>query len=187
MEVPYFKHIAQALPETIVQKVVTHADNATWAKAKIQGEEGAQKLDLSVRRGERTFIRDEQLIADIYKAIQKDVPQSLVDGQLVGPNSQMTLLWYSAGDYFKMHYDGDYMNEKGQEALITVQMYIDASDDLIGGGTTFFHDDAETIYKAVPCRVGDAVIFHHDWLHQGDLVQRGEKMALRLDIMYEVQ
>ena len=96
----------------------------------------------------------------------------------------MTLLRYKKGDFFKMHYDGDYMNDKGEQALVTVQMYVSASEDLNGGGTTFFEDDGETIAHRFDCNPGDVIIFHHDWLHQGDCVTNGSKMALRLDIMY---
>ena len=52
-----------------------------------------------------------------------------------------------------------------------------------GGATTFMGDDN----KNVPCHpeIGKVVVFDHDVLHEGSLLIKGRKYAVRSDIIYE--
>lgn len=91
------------------------------------------------------------------------------------------------------HFDGCFStlnirpHEPEQRTFLTLQVYLRSSNDLEGGATRFFpHSgrDGSEFYdvEAVPGRV---LIFQHEgFIHSGAEVIRGEKIALRSDILY---
>lgn len=76
-------------------------------------------------------------------------------------------------------------NEPEERTFLTLQIYLRASPDLEGGATRFFGNDAEEHYdvESVPGRV--LIFQHRHFLHSGHDVLRGEKIALRSDILYK--
>ena len=73
--------------------------------------------------------------------------------------------------------------------FVTVQIYLnDGGRDFDGGETRFVGKDrrgAPEDYEDVVPRVGRLLYFDHDLLHEGRLVTRGVKYAIRTELMFE--
>lgn len=103
----------------------------------------------------------------------------------VGLNERMRFLKYEPGHFFGPHQDIRYVrgpdagDRAGETSHITVQLYL---NDKFKGGTTRFLCGKR--YYDVKPKVGSALIFDHDLLHEGSKVQGGVKYSVRTDIMF---
>ena len=80
-------------------------------------------------------------------------------------------------------------SRRGLTSFVTVQIYLnDGGRDFDGGETRFVGKDrrgAPEDYEDVVPRVGRLLYFDHDLLHEGRLVTRGVKYAIRTELMFE--
>jgi hypothetical protein len=97
----------------------------------------------------------------------------------------MRFLKYTKGHFFAPHQDirftrGPEFGERaGETSQITVQIYL--NDKFKGGSTRFI---SGIRYYDVQPRIGSALVFEHDLLHEGRMVTKGQKYSVRTDIMY---
>uniref|UniRef100_A0A8H7K5W4 Prolyl 4-hydroxylase alpha subunit domain-containing protein n=1 Tax=Bionectria ochroleuca TaxID=29856 RepID=A0A8H7K5W4_BIOOC len=109
-------------------------------------------------------------------------------------NARMRFLRYSVGNFFKAHTDGPFWYEDGEREFqthYTVHLYlndsVEASPDseLVGGATAFLSRDRQRRVDVNP-KAGSALVFQHSkLLHEGSVVQAGQKFTVRMDLLYE--
>lgn len=82
---------------------------------------------------------------------------------------------YPPGQKFALHRDGFLPRDNGEQSKLTCILYL--NDDFTGG---------ETAVKNVMIepRQGMALIFRHEFPHEGRPVLTGTKYVLRTDVMY---
>jgi len=103
----------------------------------------------------------------------------------VGLNERMRFLKYKPGHFFAPHQDIPYVRgpdcgaKAGEKSHITVQLYL--NDKFKGGATRFLSGTRH--YDVVP-KIGSALIFDHELLHEGSRVSGGIKYSVRTDIMF---
>ena len=103
----------------------------------------------------------------------------------LGLNERMRFLKYTPGNFFGPHRDLRYTRgpdageRAGETSHVTVQLYL---NDKFKGGTTRFLC-GKRHYDVKP-RLGSALIFDHDLLHEGSKVVGGTKYSVRTDVMY---
>lgn len=123
-------------------------------------------------------------------------------------NDRMRFLKYTQGQFFKRmslhhqetetdwaaHTDGPYWYETPEtefQTHYTMQLYLNdgetpADEALVGGVTAFLSRDRKRRLDVNP-KTGSALIFQHEGLlHEGALVERGEKYTMRTDVVYEL-
>lgn len=102
-----------------------------------------------------------------------------------GLNNYFRCSRYKAGGHFSSHRDGFYHPSLNNRSLYTFMLYI--NDDFTGGSTKFLVDRKCSIKDTVDLKFscGTAIIFPHNYLHQGSIVESGFKYILRTDIMFE--
>jgi predicted 2-oxoglutarate/Fe(II)-dependent dioxygenase YbiX len=93
----------------------------------------------------------------------------------VGLNERFRFYRYDPGERFAPHRDGAYHRDNGEDSLLTFMVYL--SEGFTGGDTVFPN-------LAVTPRLGMALIFEHQILHEGAAVISGRKYVLRSDVMY---
>lgn len=93
------------------------------------------------------------------------------------------------GDYFAPHRDGSYIrsNEAGSDraneiSYVTCQIYLNEGFD--GGATRFMSTTDESIGCDVIPKTGSVLLFQHDMYHEGSILLKGNKYAIRTDVMY---
>lgn len=103
----------------------------------------------------------------------------------VGLNERMRFLKYQPGHFFAPHQDirfvrgPDAGSRAGETSHVTVQLYL---NEKFKGGTTRFLC-GKRHYDVKP-RIGSALIFDHNLLHEGSKVIGGIKYSVRTDIMF---
>mmetsp|Transcript_24263 Transcript_24263/g.52334 ORF Transcript_24263/g.52334 Transcript_24263/m.52334 type:complete len:280 (+) Transcript_24263:305-1144(+) len=103
----------------------------------------------------------------------------------VGLNERIRFLKYEPGHFFAPHQDIRFVrgldsgDKAGEMSHITVQLYL--NEKFKGGSTRFLCGKRH--YDVIP-KVGSALIFDHDLLHEGVKVKGGIKYSVRTDIMF---
>lgn len=130
-----------------------------------------------IRNNHRAILEDVGLAAELFARVRQHVPASMSGMQVVGANERLRCYRYDPGERFAPHYDGAFVRSPDEYSLLTFMIYL--NDGFEGGETDF-----PTLRDAVVPRTGTALLFQHRVLHEGCVVVRGRKYALRSDIMY---
>jgi len=119
---------------------------------------------------------------------------------LVCLNERLRFLKYVPGNFFKRHCDAllRHPTNRRLASYYTLQIYLTGTPNtLMGGSTRIFHpkDARDSDLTAtlqgpcvdIPARVGRVLVFEQcDLLHSGEPVERGVKVSIRTDFLYEV-
>jgi len=125
-------------------------------------------------------------------------PGFLIHGcwKISGMNDTFRLCKYNPGGHFGPHFDGNFIQSTKQRSFLTFMIYLNGN--LNGGATNFISDqqslfrDNEGLFRAeknnvilgVPPKAGQALVFYHQIMHEGEKLLDGVKYIMRTDIMY---
>lgn len=138
---------------------------------------GGPVLDTGMRNNDRVIFDDVALAERLFARVRSRLPERLMGMTVVGANERFRGYRYRVGQRFAPHYDGSFARSKQERSLLTFMVYL--NEGFEGGETDFL----ELREKFTP-RAGQALLFQHFLLHEGCRVRRGQKYALRSDIMY---
>merc|ERR1712110_192818 len=138
----------------------------------------------------RVTMTSEALAKEWFDKIKHVLPQQwsedTVNGrksyELVGLNEFFRVYRYDPGHYFQPHQDGDFKRPNGEKSFITMIVYL--NDGFEGGETSFFDFEEKQRTPVVP-ECGKCLLFQHNIVHEGSLMCRGRKYAVRTDVMYK--
>jgi prolyl 4-hydroxylase len=134
------------------------------------------KVDESVRNNDRVIVDDESLAASLWPRLRDHVPAFVDSCQAIGLNERFRYYRYRLGQKFALHRDGAFLRQNGEKSRLTCILYL--NEDFTGGET-------EVKDRVVEPRQGMALIFRHEFLHEGRPVLDGTKYVLRTDVMYD--
>jgi prolyl 4-hydroxylase len=135
------------------------------------------KIDENVRNNARILVDDNGLAGFFWSRIRDHVPDTLDGREAIGLNERFRYYRYSSGQKFALHRDGSFRRENGEESKLTCILYL--NDDFVGGETAVKD-------RVIAPRRGMALIFRHEFLHEGRPVLEGTKYVLRTDVMYDL-
>lgn len=138
-------------------------------------------LRRDVRNNERVMVDDPDLAAAWFARAEPFLPRELGRWELVGLNERFRYYRYDRGQTFRRHYDGSYFRPNGEQSFLTLMVYL--NDEYTGGETRFYYPNDRPKATVVP-RQGLALVFEHDQVHEGAVVESGRKYVLRTDVMY---
>jgi predicted 2-oxoglutarate/Fe(II)-dependent dioxygenase YbiX len=133
-------------------------------------------VDETVRNNERVIVDDDSLAAFFWPRLRDHVPAFLDGCQVIGLNERFRYYRYKPGQKFALHRDGAFLRVNGEKSRLTCILYL--NDNFTGGETTVTD-------RVVDPRRGMALIFRHEFLHEGRPVLDGTKYVLRTDVMYD--
>merc|ERR1711976_202589 len=166
------------LSEEECKGIIKQAEKKGFKKA-------AYKLSMKGHRSSQRCIIDSKYKVDlIWSRIKSFIPEVWEGHAVIGANERLRILKYHKGDYFKPHEDGVYERPDGtQKSYITIQLYL--NEGFTGGNTTFMSNSAYEDDVGVVPKTGSVLVFQHDILHEGSLLEDGIKYSMRTDIMYD--
>ncbi|KAL8601955.1 hypothetical protein ACOMHN_008447 [Nucella lapillus] len=152
-----------------------------YEQAQVNIGDGRQMMMTDVRNSDRCIVDSFEEADKIWQRIKSFVPSDWNGRKVLGLNERLRFLRYDPGQYFKPHMDGIYRRENGESSFVTVQMYL--NEGFKGGSTTFLHKCSSQRCEVVP-KTGSVLVFEHMILHEGSLLEKGRKYAMRTDVMY---
>eukprot|EP00042_Codosiga_hollandica_P017963 m.51163 g.51163 ORF g.51163 m.51163 type:complete len:223 (-) comp48245_c0_seq1:585-1253(-) len=158
---------------------VTEAAGYTQATVNVGG--GREMLAVDYRNSGRCIIDSVDVAAALWQRIQPFVPPTFCARPVLGLNERLRFLRYGVGQDFKQHQDGSFVRDNGERSFMTLMLYL--NDDCDGGTTSFYSWDGDSHLAVAPAR-GRVLVFQHDLLHSGDVVNSGLKYAMRTDVMF---
>lgn len=152
---------------------------------------GRQMQMPDIRKSGRVIVDSEEAADILWRRLQHVVPIEIKPGvsskwRAVGLNERLRFLRYTPGDYFAPHMDGCFKYgqgpRKGDMSFMTVMLYL--NEPTKGGETNFMNPrDQHQITSVVP-RGGLALVFDHHLMHEGAVLLKGVKYAIRTDVMF---
>jgi hypothetical protein len=155
----------------------------------------------SYRKMDHTMFKDEELANKIWSRINGYLPSELTitssniniygdsfcakgNWRVFGLNPMWRCGKYNKDGLFAPHRDGHYNESLDSRSFFTFMIYL--NDDYEGGNTNFLVDTLCDVTTSVSIRVkqGTAIIFPHNYLHEGNILITGTKYIFRSDIMY---
>lgn len=170
-----------------------------WVKAGLNGKKINSSNDQEVG-SYRATIYSNELAKIIGKRIKS---QSLLihEDELfryVGVSPSFRFIKYEEGGRLVPHYDYPYRVSNTKTTLVSVVIYLKKAD--VGGDTRFIEDNRkpytyedwndakedDIIIKFIPeVEEGQALIFPHHHFHDCSKIEKGEKIIIRTDLVYE--
>ena len=144
--------------------------------------EAQQRIEM-IRNNDRIVLFDPEW-ADEFESRLLSLGLPVFDGQsAIGFTRCWRFYRYGPAQRFKTHRDGC-VEERGLRSRLTFMIYL--NDGFEGGSTRFRRNSWEVGQPALEVRpqLGKALLFVHERWHEGALVMKGMKYALRTDILY---
>ena len=135
---------------------------------------GGFKLRPDIRNNTRVIIEDIELADALWQRARGCVPVFMRGRQAIGLNERFRFYRYDPGERFAPHRDGAFRRENGESSLLTFMVYLGEG---FSGGDTVFAD------VTVTPRLGMALIFEHDLVHEGAAVISGRRYVTRSDLI----
>jgi prolyl 4-hydroxylase len=149
---------------------------------------GGPVMRPDLRNNERVLFEDAVQAADWFSRARFALPAKLfgpprtttTDGptwELLGMNERFRGYRYRVGQRFTPHFDGAFSRTNDEKSAVTIVVYL--NDDCVGGDTVFHHFSLR-----VRPQQGMALLFDHNLLHEGAVIEQGVKYVARTDVMY---
>lgn len=128
-----------------------------------------------IRNNTRVIVDDVGRAGVLWERSRVEIPRFVAGRQAIGLNERFRFYRYEPGQRFAPHRDGAYRRDDGETSLLTFLAYL--NEGFQGG---------ETIVEGLPItpRLGMALMFEHQLLHEGAAVTSGRKYVLRSDVMF---
>lgn len=165
--------IAGFLTAAECDALIALAESAGFASAGVRTAQGQQALPM-IRNNERAMVESPAWVETLWHRLAAICCPTLSGEVPVGLPKALRFYKYGAGQRFKMHKDGPWM-EAGRSSRLTFLVYLNEG---FAGGATDFRD-----FKIDP-KTGHALLFVHDTWHEGAAVTEGVKYVLRSDVLY---
>lgn len=168
------------VPVAECERLIAWSEQEGFEEAKINVGQGPQKIQKDVRNNDRLFWDNPDLAATWFALAREAFPVPGGPWQPYSLNERFRFYRYHPGQRFARHRDGSYERSANEMSFYTFMVYL--NDGYEGGRTRFeFRGEPPLEVHASP---GDALLFHHDVLHEGQEVRSGTKYVLRTDVMY---
>lgn len=179
------------------QLIALSEERRGYEQALVNVGDGQQAVS-DVRQSSRWMVDSESAADELWRRIERHVPDVVKGKRHDGRHSGTTVGWYASGlnerlrflkynpgDYFAPHQDGSFQAEPGEVSRMTVMLYLNSAGK--GGETKFLnpHDENDNKTVDVVPRRGLCLVFDHWLLHEGALLLKGVKYAVRTDVMFE--
>lgn len=174
------------------QAILHKAKQLGFQEAGLATEQDIYRVQNKTRNNKRLIIEDKQLAAILWQRIGHLVDPKFKNRKAHGLNWRFRIYEYQKGQTFTPHVDTQMQlpNENGKDLLTLFSVMIYLNDNFEGGATTFFDRRKKRskqlqINKVIRPKTGMGLVFDHLLFHEGSVVKKGIKYAIRTDLIYE--
>lgn len=182
-------HICFTIPQLLSRREC--AEFIRWGEEEHYAPTG-HDYPADYRNNDRLVVYKESLALKLWQRLKDRLPASLErQGKvwlLDDLNPQFRGCRYRGGQSFARHRDGAYSPDNSRLSLLTVMLYLNDRSEFSGGSTRFYADRyCSEVAEEIAPQAGLAVVFDHDYWHDGQAVTDGTKYVLRTDILYRLE
>lgn len=178
--------VSGILSESECQALIDRAEAIGFQQADVLTPTGPKRRT-DIRNNDRLEWRDAELAASLWKQIEPFVPPVLEGGTAVGLDDNFRIYRYVVGQRFKTHRDGVVRRSSTVRSRLSCLFYLNGGME--GGETVFYSDSLierlDGPVATVRPQAGDALLFRHEWWHEGRPILGGRKYVLRTDIFFQ--
>ena len=149
-------------------------------------KKGWKLVDNGIAVYDRAVIIDDKLATDLFEKIRSYLPPVFLKQTIVGLNNHFRFSKYAPGGCFKIHADGINADDKGNRAVMTLNIFLNEVEE--GGGTIFYKDKDGGLEVKLDVRPkpGRGALFYNQIFHEGEIVKKGYKYLIRTDVMASI-
>lgn len=176
--------VAGLLAPAECRELIARGEKVGFQQAAVRTAAGPQMMT-EMRNNDRAEFLDADLAADLWRRLQPFVPTELDGGTAVGLDTEFRFYRYDVGQRFKLHRDGVVERSPTLRTRLSCLFYL--NDGFTGGETVFYNRPPAgglTEVAAVVPAAGAALLFLHEWRHEGRELFAGRKYVLRSDVFY---
>ena len=170
--------IEDFLSETECDELISISEKIGFEEAKVQTGNNEQSMIKSIRNNDRILYKNQSLADKLFEKSKSFLEQNIGLYEIKDLNEMFRFYKYSIGQRFKMHRDGSFERNHNEFSFYTFLIYL--NDDFEGGETEF-----KDLFTIKP-KTGSLLIFLHPHKHEGKIILKGNKYALRSDIIYKL-
>lgn len=170
------------------QRMIELAKRLGFQQAGLATGQDVYRVKETTRNNKRVIFEDKALAATLWARMAHLVDPKFQNHYAYGLNWRFRIYEYQEGAIFAPHVDermqlpGD-----GLTTFFTFMIYL--NENLEGGETTFFdrrkpRSKTLTVNRRIKPRTGMGLAFDHLLFHEGSVVKKGVKYALRSDLIY---
>jgi prolyl 4-hydroxylase len=163
-------------------KLITASEQRGYEEALITGHNGVQRMAKHIRNNDRVIWDDGALAEHWWQRAREHLPSAISGWKACGFNERFRFCRYTPGQRFAPHRDGSFERNPNEVSWLTFMVYL--NDQFEGGCTRFDLANLPEPLMVKPLR-GQALIFVHNCLHEGQSVETGCKYVLRTDVMFK--
>ena len=179
-EVPLYQVVDEVLSEDACASLIAKVTAQTWLPATVNGPDGRYRNE-KIRDNDLALLEDEDLRQALFTRLEAHLPPRMFGEVLHSLHPSLRVYRYKPGQHFGAHSDQPYFDAEGRQSRLTLLVYLDAS---CVGGETAFHEIERPTGVVITPRVGRALFFQQNLLHEGMPVISGIKHVLRTDVIY---
>lgn len=176
LEKPLHFTVDDILSPAECEEMIAVIEGAKPTLAPVTTAQGPRFLT-DTRNNTRVMFDDEEYAQTLFQRIRAHCPSRMKGMEICGANERLRCYKYEPGQRFAPHYDGAFFRSDDERSFLTYLIYL--NDGFEGGET-----DLLSLGKVIRPKPGRALVFQHAILHEGRMVTRGIKYAVRSDIMY---
>lgn len=185
--VPGFAQVVYGvLTQEECSKCIEVAEASGFARAAFFTDNSGTNHYSDIRKSERCIIDSVPFVKVLWNRLLSCIPEQMLDGDTVFTrkciNERLRILKYSnAGDEFKHHTDGAYVDSEGAQSRITILIYL---NDTYKGAYTSLHCPGGPDISLIP-QTGSVFLMEQRLMHYVPALIEGTKYVMRTEIMYE--
>ncbi|MCH2045898.1 MAG: 2OG-Fe(II) oxygenase [Saprospiraceae bacterium] len=184
--------LSHLLSPTECQSIIKKAHKLGFQEAGLASTQDTYRINNKTRNNKRLIIEDKQFAAVLWQRIAHLVDPKFDNRKVHGLNWRFRIYEYAQGQTFAPHVDTrmSLANPKQKDWLTLFSVMIYLNDNFTGGATTFFdrrkrRSKQLTINRVIRPKTGMGLVFDHLLFHEGSVVDKGIKYAIRSDLIYE--
>ena len=177
--------IANVLTAEECGSLIARGEQMGFEAATVSMASGARLLT-TVRNNDRVILDDPELARSLWGRACESVPKQIDDSVATGLVERFKFYRYDESQRFNAHRDGSVERSPTERSRLTFMIYL--NEGFGGGHTVFYSEERKNglrqVVASVEPKTGMALVFAHDWWHEGARVTSGRKYVLRTDVLY---
>jgi len=156
-------------------------EDLVYKHAKVYSRDNGARVDLEQRVGKVHTGHAEGVFEAARHLLLPNLQAAKPEGIWTLLANHYDVLYYGEGDFFRKHVDFTPAVTRHTEPYV---MLLCLRGGCVGGRTRLWISEEESLLSEMTVVRGSALVFHGNLAHEGNLIERGEKVVARFDFLF---